>query len=68
MATKATKAMLREIGKSRTGKVTRCFMCDGTGKRCNRCGETELICTCVEDGKLEYSNIVNCEDCNGTGE
>lgn len=37
------------------------FECDGTGQKCNRCGESEAACRC------EDSELVKCEDCDGTG-
>lgn len=41
---------------------TRCFGCDGTGKRCNICGEVEAVCGC-EGGFQETA----CLECGGTG-
>lgn len=43
-------------------KDTQCFMCEGSGKRCNQCGETESVCQC-DDG----FESIDCADCNGTG-
>jgi hypothetical protein len=39
-----------------------CFACDGTGERCNGCGETESACGC-ESG----FSAGECDTCGGTG-
>ena len=41
---------------------SKCFACDGSGIRCNRCGETEGACGCEEG-----FDPGPCEDCEGTG-
>ena len=40
-----------------------CFRCDGNGKLCNVCGESERACKC-DEGFDPYE----CPDCNGKGE
>lgn len=52
-----------------------CFKCDGSGKICNICGESEPACGCSEDEIEEYldenpleEQYDDCEDCKGTGE
>lgn len=45
------------------GKPSVCVRCDGTGKICDTCGESEKACGCADDFKL----FSNCEDCKGTG-
>ena len=40
----------------------RCIACDGSGQRCNRCGETESACGCEEG-----FDPGPCDDCKGTG-
>lgn len=39
----------------------RCFGCDGTGSRCNVCGESGLVCKCEEFQESP------CSDCGGSG-
>lgn len=45
--------------------VKRHFTCDGTGKLCDRCGESQDTCECEDTwGDLDF---VNCVECDGTG-
>ena len=37
------------------------FTCDGTGKMCNICGESEVCCGCDDE------DLGDCTDCDGTG-
>lgn len=39
----------------------RCFVCDGSGQKCNICGESEAVCGCDE------LDMDDCGDCYGTG-
>jgi hypothetical protein len=49
-----------------------CFRCDGTGKICNICGESEKACSCdateIEEHEADgFDQFDDCEDCKGTG-
>lgn len=44
-------------------KIKRHYDCDGTGKVCDNCGESEESCGCDDDDQ----DPVNCEGCDGTG-
>lgn len=37
------------------------FDCDGTGQKCDVCGESEAACSCDEP------SLSKCEGCDGTG-
>lgn len=39
------------------------FTCDGTGKECINCGESEDVCRCEE----EEQDLIDCKVCDGTG-
>lgn len=56
--TKRTK----RVPKPPAVREPRCFACDGSGTRCNRCGETESACGCEEG-----FDPGPCDDCKGTG-
>lgn len=51
------------IDREHAPKNSKCFGCDGTGQRCNVCGESEAACGCPE----EERSFGPCPDCNGTG-
>jgi hypothetical protein len=36
-----------------------CFDCNGTGQKCNVCGEAVNVC--------EHNDPFDCEECSGTG-
>lgn len=38
-----------------------CFACDGSGLRCNNCGESPNACGC------EMDDTYDCPDCDGSG-
>jgi len=38
------------------------FTCDGSGRQCNACGESESACSCGEE-----QDLGDCEECEGTG-
>jgi hypothetical protein len=40
------------------------FICNGTGKMCNVCGEASNACMC-EEGDEDFRD---CESCKGTGQ
>lgn len=43
-----------------------CFTCNGTGKKCDMCGESPDCCDCEEEtGEVQGQS--DCENCNGTG-
>lgn len=50
-----------------------CFKCDGTGKICNICGESESAYQNTEDEIEAYleendsDQFDECDDCEGTG-
>ncbi len=54
--------------------ASRCFLCDGTGKMCNICGESKLACSCTPGEVEEYlaknggEQFADCPDCEGLGE
>jgi len=54
-----------EPAKPSTQDPPRCFRCDGTGKLCEVCGETESVCE-GDEGDHDYVEGP-CEDCKGTG-
>lgn len=45
-------------------EVKRHFECDGTGRMCDRCGESESACRCDEESGEQQ--LVKCADCDGT--
>lgn len=47
------------------GEMRKCFVCDGTGQMCGRCGESEGACSCEEED--EEPMLEPCKDCKGTG-
>lgn len=42
-----------------------CFICDGTGQKCQACGESEAVCDGYCDP--EHGGLIDCPDCKGTG-
>lgn len=40
-----------------------CFLCNGGGKMCGRCGEAVSVCICEGEEPQEE----DCKDCRGTG-
>ena len=47
------------------GIMKNCFYCDGTGEKCDVCGESEAACKC---DLSENPTRSECEVCGGTGE
>lgn len=45
-----------------TCKIKQHFDCNGTGRKCDICGEASDACQC--DDAMEE---IDCEDCDGTG-
>jgi len=43
----------------------KCFFCDGSGHKCNRCGESDSVCHCESEG--ETPDLGDCPECEGTG-
>lgn len=45
-----------------------CFTCDGTGSKCNDCGEAEGVCECVdEETGDDLCDFAECPACGGNG-
>lgn len=51
---------------SRPNEPRRCFRCDGTGRICDCCGESDAACSCEREG-LGLPARSDCDDCKGTG-
>lgn len=55
---------LKHVFKTKTMQKT-CFTCDGSGRMCSTCGESELACGCLDDDKSPVYDP--CDDCDGSG-
>jgi len=61
----------REMRRPAPCEVKQHFDCDGTGRMCDTCGESEAACRCMSAEECESDdseqNLRKCGDCDGSG-
>lgn len=57
---------MEESEEAEKSQAKACFICNGTGSICDRCGEAQNACGCGAEAD-DAGEFSDCKDCNGTG-